>query len=188
MNMRETATRRYGSLTIALHWVMLVLIAAVYACIELHEVFPKGSEARAALKSWHFMLGLSVLLLIGVRIAARVLGTTPAIEPPLPAWQARAAWLGHGALYAFMIGMPILGWLTLSASGEVIPFFFNMQLPALIGTNKGLGELLEDIHKTIGTAGYYLIALHAAAALYHHYVRRDSTLVRMLPMLDRHGR
>ncbi len=187
MNMRETATRRYGSLTIALHWVMLVLIAAVYVCIELHEVFPKGSEARAALKTWPFMLGLCVLLLVGVRIAARVFGTTPSIEPPLSAWQARAARLGHGVLYAFMIGMPILGWLTLSASGEVIPFF-GMQLPALVETSKRLGDTIEDIHKTIGTAGYYLIALHAAAALYHHHVRRDSTLVRMLPMLDRHGR
>ncbi|MEO6030724.1 MAG: cytochrome b [Burkholderiaceae bacterium] len=185
--MRNTATLRYGSLSIALHWLMLALIAAVYACIELHDLFPKGSATRDAVKSWHFMLGLSVLLLVGVRLVVRWLGSTPSIEPPLSAWQSRAARAGHVVLYAFMIGMPIMGWLTLSASGKVIPFF-GAELPALIGVNKELGKSIKEIHETIGTAGFYLIGLHAAAALYHHYVRRDSTLVRMLPMLDRRER
>lgn len=84
------------------------------------------------------------------------------------------------ALYAFLIVMPVLGWLTLSAQGKVIPFF-ELDLPALIGPDKALGNSLEDIHETIGTIGYYLIGLHVAAALFHHYFLRDNTLLRMLP-------
>jgi cytochrome b561 len=76
--------------------------------------------------------------------------------------------------------MPILGWLTLSAKGKVIPFF-GLELPPLIGADKALARSLEDIHETIGTLGYYLIGLHAAAALFHHYITHDNTLWRMLP-------
>jgi cytochrome b561 len=79
--------------------------------------------------------------------------------------------------------MPILGWLTLGAQGKPIPFF-GLQLPALTAADKDLGHTLEGIHETIGTLGYYLIGLHAAAALFHHYWTRDNTLRRMLPQRD----
>ena len=59
--------------------------------------------------------------------------------------------------------------------------FFGMQLPLLIGVSKVLGKLFEAIHEFAGTAGYFLIGMHAAAALYHHYGARDDTLRRMLP-------
>jgi cytochrome b561 len=86
----------------------------------------------------------------------------------------------HVALYALMIGMPLAGWLMLSAAAKPIPLF-GLQLPALIGESKALADLIEEIHETGGTVGYYLIGLHAAAALFHHYVKRDNTLPRMLP-------
>lgn len=86
----------------------------------------------------------------------------------------------HFALYAWMIGMPLGGWLLLSASGKPIPFF-GLQLPALITESKGLADLLEEVHEAGGTVGYFLVGLHSAAALFHHYVSRDDTLVRMLP-------
>ena len=86
----------------------------------------------------------------------------------------------HLALYAFMIGMPLLGWLAVSAKGDPVAFY-GLQLPLLIGQDKGLSRSLKEVHEAIGTAGYFLIGLHAAAALLHHYVLRDNTLVRMLP-------
>ncbi len=180
MNWKNT-TDRYGALSIAMHWLMLALLVAVYACIELREFYPKGSDLREGLKTWHFMLGLSVLALIIVRLAIRFFtGATPRIQPVPAVWQQRSAALMHLALYAFLIVMPLLGWLTLSAKGKVIPFF-GLDLPALIGPDKTLADWLEDIHATIGTIGYYLVGLHAAAALFHHHVLRDNTLLRMLP-------
>jgi len=99
---------------------------------------------------------------------------------PALAWQRRLAGWVHLALYLLMIAMPLLGWLALSAAGKPIPFF-GLQLPALIGESKGIARLLKDIHETIGTIGYWLIGAHAGAALIHHYVMGDNTLVRMLP-------
>jgi cytochrome b561 len=172
---------RYGSLSIALHWLMLLLIAAACACIELRELFPKGSDPREALKTWHSMLGLCVFVLAWLRLAVHLSGPVPGIAPEPSRWVQLSAKLMHVALYVLMISLPLGGWLILSASGKPIPFF-GLQLPALVGENKDLADLFKKIHETGGTVGYFLIGLHAAAALYHHYVVRDDTLRRMLPL------
>ena len=178
---------RYGSLLIAMHWVTLLLLIAVYACIELREIFPKDSDPREALKRWHVMLGLVVFALLWLRLLLRLQGPAPRIEPPIGLWQQRlAAWM-HVALYLFLFVMPLLGWLVLSGKGKPIPFF-GLELPALIGPDKQLAHTLEEIHETVGTLGYYLIGVHAAAALAHHYILDDNTLLRILPRRRKAGR
>jgi cytochrome b561 len=83
MNWRNTEGR-YGSLSIGLHWGMLLLLAAVYACMELRGNFPKGSGIREGLKTWHFMLGLFVLVLVTVRLTVRFMGTLPGAQADSP--------------------------------------------------------------------------------------------------------
>ena len=75
---QRTEPGRYSTASIVLHWAMLILIVAVYASIELREYFPKGSGPRDALKMWHFMLGLSVFVLVWLRIK-RDASTPPAV-------------------------------------------------------------------------------------------------------------
>ena len=176
----KNTTDRYGSLSIAMHWLMLLLLVAVYACIELRGVYPKGSDPREAMKQWHFMLGLAVFALVWLRLALRMMGASPRIQPPIGAWQHRLSVVVHLALYAFMVAMQLLGWLLLSAEGKPVPFF-GFELPALTGTDPALADAIGELHETIGIAGYYLVGLHAAAAQFHHYVLRDNTLLRMLP-------
>jgi cytochrome b561 len=169
----------YGWLSISLHWLTLLLIVAVYATMEFKTIFPKGSPSREAMAIWHYTLGLSVLFVAWLRLLMRFTGSDPAIEPALPAWQAVSAKVMHCALYALMIGAPLLGWVTLSAKGTPVPFF-GAELPALIGKSEELAKWYKEIHETAATVGYFLIGLHAAAALYHDYVRRDNTLRLML--------
>ena len=156
---------------------------AVYACTELREIFPKGSDPREAMKTWHFMLGLSVFVLVWLRLGLRLLQPTPIIEPRPVAWQQYLAKVVHGALYALMIAMPIAGWMILSAEGDAVPFF-GMELPPLTAPDKAAAESLEDLHELGGKIGYALVGLHALAALFHHYVQKDNTLRRMLPGRD----
>lgn len=175
----DKITQRYGMASITLHWLMLLLIVAVYAAIELRGYYPRGSAPRDAMKMWHFMLGLSVFGLVWLRILARLLTPSPA---PLdePNWRKLIAKATHLALYALMIGMPLAGWLILSAEGETIPFF-GLELPALTAPNKALAENVQEFHELGGTIGYWLIGLHALASLFHHYVLKDRLLFRMLP-------
>jgi cytochrome b561 len=175
-----TTSARYGSVSIALHWLTLAVLIGVYTCINLTDLYPRGSDMRTLLKTWHFMLGLSVLLLVVVRLFARAWGITPPITPELPQWQSQLAGAIHLALYGLMLVMPLLGWWLLSAEGKPIPFF-GWQLPALVLENQDLADRVKDVHETIGSTGYFLIGAHALAALYHHYVVNDNTLLRMLP-------
>ena len=179
--MTMTAPRpRYSTLSISLHWLMLILLVAVYACMNLREFYPKGSDIREGLKAWHFMLGLSVFLLVLVRIVARLAGGAPPITPQPPAWQTILAKVTHLASYALLLGMPIAGWVILSASGKAIPFF-GLELPALVGPDKALAEQVKELHETTATVGYFLVGLHAVAALFHHYLVKDDTFRRMMP-------
>ena len=145
-----TPLPRYGRLSIALHWLMLLLIAAVYATIELKGNFAKGSEPRELLKHWHFMLGMTVFALVWLRLIARWLHPAPRSLAGA-GWEQAPAKLLHLALYALM------------------------------GADKALAGDFKELHETLAVAGYWLIGLHAAAALFHQYVRRDGTLLRMLP-------
>lgn len=159
---------------------MALLLVAVYACIELRVFFPRGSDPREALKTWHFMLGMSIFFLVFIRIAIRHIGTTPAIEPSPPKSQQLISKLMHLVLYLFMIGMPLAGWMMFSALGKPVPFF-GLELPPLISVNRPLGASIREWHEIVGQVGYYLIGIHAAASLFHHYFVRDNTLKRILP-------
>jgi superoxide oxidase len=174
----SAALKQYPRALIALHWLTLLLLAAAYACIELRGNFPRGSAIRDGLKEWHYALGLLVFALLWLRVVLRWRGPLP--TPESSGWQRSLAAGMHGLLYLFMAAMPLLGWALLSAEGK-LPDWFGMTLPALLAPEPTLAERLEEWHETLGTAGYWLIGLHAAAGLFHHYWLRDSTLRRMLP-------
>ena len=173
----KNTEERYGSLSIGLHWLTLILIVLVYCTMEFRGVFPKGTPERDLMKQAHFIIGLSIFALTFLRIAARAIAPAPRIVPAIPQWQAIPAKLVHLALYALMLGAPLAGWLILSGEAKPIP----LGLPALIEKNHSLAETVEHYHVLAAEIGYWLIGLHAAAAIFHKHVVKDNTLERMLP-------
>lgn len=169
---------RYPRAIVILHWLMLLQLIVVYGFIELREIFPKGTEPRELMKEVHYMLGLTVLALVIARLYFKAKSSRPVIQPEPTRMIQILSKTMHFVLYALMIGMPIAGWLMLSAAGKPIPFF-GLELPSLIAKNKELADTIKELHKTAGSAGYFLIAAHALAGLYHHYIVRDNTLKRI---------
>lgn len=174
------APARYSLPSIILHWLTVLLIAAAYATIELREFFPRGGDVREALKAWHYAIGLSIFFLVWLRLLLRLMLPSPDGTRTRPRWQSLASGFVHLALYALMIAMPLLGWLTLSAEGDPV-VWLGLELPPLAGPDEALAERAEELHEAIGKVGYFLIGVHAAAALLHHYLLRDGVLARMLP-------
>lgn len=171
----------YGWLSLSLHWLMLVLLAAAYATMEFKGVFAKGSPGREAMAFWHYSLGMAVFGLVWLRLAVRLVGGTPEVAPPMPAWQGRMAHIAQGLLYLLMAALPLLGWLALSAKGGPVPLF-GLELPLLLlDENRALSKTFKNLHEIGATVGYVVVGVHAAAALLHHYVLRDNTLRLMLP-------
>ncbi|WP_340676760.1 cytochrome b [Paraglaciecola sp.] len=173
---------RYAAISVWLHWLMVLLFIGVYATIELRVQFPKGSADRDLIKTAHYLLGLSIFILVWLRIMARLITATPDRENygKYQVFASKAAFIG---LYALMIVMPILGYLTVSGEGHTI-HIFSWSLPVLIEPNKDLAHDFQEIHETIGTIGYFLIGLHTLAALAHHFIKKDDTLKRMLKFKD----
>ncbi|MBV4458012.1 cytochrome b [Pseudomonas sp. COR58] len=180
---RDTGVNRYGKLSITLHWLMLALFVGVYACIELKGFMPRGSAARGGLMGLHGAFGASIFVLVWLRLFGR-LTPRPPITPAPPAWQTGVSHLMHLALYVLMIATPVLAWLMLAAGDKPFPYF-GFHLPAPVAVDPDLAKQLKHWHELLGSAGYWLIGLHAAAGLFHHYWVGDDTLDRMLGGRDR---
>lgn len=172
---------RYARLSMSLHWLMLALFVGVYACIELKGLAPRGSTLRSLLSGLHGMFGLSIFALVWLRLLGRLMYQAPPITPAPRTWQLGMAHLVHGLLYALMIATPVLAWLMLAAGGKPVPYF-GFFLPAPVSVDPDLARQTKGWHEWAGNLGYWLIGVHAAAGLFHHYLVRDNTLRRMLPL------
>lgn len=172
------ATRR-PALLIFLHWLTLILVTLLVAIIFVREGFEEKA-VRTLLLNLHRSLGLSVALLtvgrLAVRLASRPL--LPTAEMSLPARLLASA--THLLLYAAMIGLPLIGWALSSANGKPVSFF-GLGLPPLVEQDEDRGDDLAEYHEEGAWLFLGLIGIHAAAALFHHYVQRDNVLRAMLP-------
>lgn len=175
---------RWGVVSQALHWATLVLLVWI-AWLGLGMVDMPNTPAKIGTYALHKSLGLTLLALVAVRLAWRLHAGAPPPVAGTPRWQARIASLTHVALYGLMFAMPLSGWLFNSASGYPLQWFKWFNLPPLSGRDNTLAELAATLHEYGFWLLVTLVALHAAAALYHHVAQRDDTLTRMLPALPR---
>lgn len=178
----SASQQSYSRWMVGLHWLTVLLMIAIYASIEFRGIFEKGTAERDLIKEVHFVLGLSLWFMTLLRLVVRRFSIVPAIEPAPSAMVMKLSGLMHLALYGFLLLMPLLGWLMLSAGDKVIPFW-SFQLPALVGPDPDLAASIKEIHEWLGTAGYVLIAAHTLGALAHHYRFKDNSLKRMLLVL-----
>jgi cytochrome b561 len=172
---------RWGPVSQALHWlIVLMILGLAIAGLTMGELpkTPKYFWVYTAHKS----MGLTVLALVLVRIGWRLYAGAPAAVAGTPRWQERIANVTHWLLYALILAMPVSGWLYDSASG-LRPFrwFGLFDVPKLTAPNDTLRDASHAAHEWLFWVLVALVALHAAAAFYHHLFLRDATLTRMLP-------
>jgi cytochrome b561 len=177
---RPMSSERYGAITQLSHWVTVLLVGAAYV------LSPGGSETRVysaaadAARQWHESVGLVLFAVVLLRMVWRLFSVTP--QPaPAAAWMKASAKAVQWALYALLLAIPLTAiagaWLeahplTILGIGNIRP----MLAPA-----HDFGASLAYIHTILGNVIIWLAGLHAAAALFHHYMLRDATLRSMLP-------
>ena len=186
MTLKNTADR-WGPVSQAFHWLIMLLILGL-AIVGL----TMGELPRTPKYFWvypaHNSFGITVLALVIARLAWRLYAGKPAPVPGTPTWQERIANVTHWLLYALILAMPISGWLYDSASG-LRPFrwFGLAEVPKLSPPHEALADAMHETHELLFWVLIALVIGHAGAALYHHFVRRDATLARMLPRRWRAG-
>jgi cytochrome b561 len=171
---------RYDRVLMAVHWLTLLLIAAVYGAVwASHAV--GNREQSALLVQLHRSMGLTILALTLFRLAWRWVARIPPLPAELPLFQKLAARVTEYALYVLLLFQPALGLVNTNARGRRVDFWFLGELPPVIGPDKVLAKQAMAAHELVAYLLVALVALHAAAALFHHFVRRDNVLKAMLP-------
>jgi cytochrome b561 len=178
MPARSTATS-WGAVARLFHWGMLLLIICSVAIGFYMTDLPLGPN-KLKIYALHKSFGLTLLGLAALRLLWRLGERRPAL-PPMPAWQQRAALATHVLLYALLFAIPLSGWLYNSVAGFPLQWFQLVNLPALTAADPSLKALAKQAHVTGVIALISIVLVHAAAALKHHFVDRDSTLRAMLP-------
>lgn len=173
---------QYSALAKFFHWTTVPLMAVALAT-GLTIRFMKD-DAKFSFYALHESLGLIILGLAVARLAWRRLSRPPALPDHVPARLQTVAHAVHHALYAALIIQPLLGFLTTNAYGfpqqGATAFLGFIDLPKFMEAWEGLARVLHWAHSLIGWALPFLIAAHVAGAIWHHALRKDGTLLRML--------
>lgn len=170
---------QYDAVTKGLHWLMALLIIGLWGVGLAMEEMPKG-DLRSQVIGLHKALGVVVLALVVLRLAWRATHAAPPLPDTMPAIEKLGAKLGHWALYALMIAIPIDGILMSQAGGRAVNVF-GLTLPTFIEKNDALKSLFGDGHEVMAWVLAAVLVVHVAAALRHHVVFKDDVLRRMLP-------
>ncbi len=170
----------YGLITIILHWVCAPLIIFLFGL----GVYMRGLDYYSP---WyhrgpelHIALGLLVFALMLLRLLWRKSSTEPDTIPTISKSNLLAAKIVKILLYLGVFTICISGYLITTAEGSGAAFFELFSVPSIVELSANNVDLMGAIHKYCAWGLMGIVALHAAAALFHHFIKRDKTLVRML--------
>ena len=175
------SARGYGAIAQVLHWLTVVLVVVAWTLGTFDDVLSRG-PARAAGLLVHISAGLAILALLAARLPWRMVDPPPAPEPTaLGAWADRAGGYAHYALYVLLAAVAVSGIVLQFARGDALPLFGLGEIPSPWTADRRFARSVKEVHEFFATALVVLAVVHAGAALVHHWLFRDRTLVRMLP-------
>ena len=178
--MLRNSTTAWGSIAKSFHWVLaaLVIFSIGYGWWMTHLAVRAG---RLSLYGFHSSLSYDLLFLLVLRLVWRAIDPAPLLPRNTLHWERRAAYASHLLLYVLMLAVCISGWLMLGAFSRPInaTLFGMIPVPTLTTPDRPLHDLLEDIHRILSYALLALIVVHVAAALRHHFIKRNDVLRRM---------
>ena len=180
MDTQVDSSTSYDGVMRAIHWTTLALVAGAFAAVWIADPALVGPYVRPVIQV-HRSLGLTVAALTIFRLAWRWRARIPPLPGDLPMVQKIAARAAEGVLYVLLVAQPVIGLLYTNAYGLRVNLYFLGELPALIGRDRPLAAQLGNVHFFLGYSLLVLIGLHSAAALFHHFIRRDDVLNAMLP-------
>lgn len=177
---RSTSPAEWSGAFKLFHWTTVVLMLGLFALGWVAVAYPL-SPMKLALFKWHKSLGLLILGWVLIWLAWRGTHLAPALPVRTPRYERWATHLAHAALYALMLAMSISGWVINSAADFPMKWFGLFRVPQITSPDKGVQDAASLTHLVLFWALLAVLVVHIAAALHHHFVRRDDILLRMVP-------
>jgi cytochrome b561 len=175
-----TRTDHYPATSKLLHWLIAICVLTTAPVAIAMTRVDKG-PTQDALYNFHKSLGVTILILMILRLLNRIVAGAPIAHPGIEPWQKTASATVHTSFYALLLAMPIVGYIANSAYGAPTPFFGLFNIPPIVGENESLATQLFTLHRWVGYLLIVIVLVHVSAALYHTFIRRDEVLKRMLP-------
>lgn len=171
---------RYSGVTMTLHWLIALAVAANFIIPETLEGLPHEEFMDAM--SPHKALGLIIFALVVLRLAWRLVRTPPPLPSSLKPWERALAKVTHTLFYVILLAMPVVGYVGNSYDGSDVNVFGLFTVPRLpVPADDAFAHKLFHLHGTVGTLLLVLIGLHVLGALKHQFIDRNGDLYRMLP-------
>jgi len=164
----------------ALHWIVAAMVLGLFAHGLWMEDIP---DNQAQFQIWlHSAVGISLLVIAALAFLWWLFNAVPAEPPGTPEWQKRASRIAHWTIYALIFAVALSGWALNGSLREPVgvDLFGVIGMPQLTAPGSGAHEFLEEAHEILANVLIAVVAVHVAAALYHHFVLRDAVLLRML--------
>jgi cytochrome b561 len=171
----------YASSQKAIHWAVFLLVIGLYGLTYVVDLFPRGDPGRALVWWLHISFGMLLFALVVVRVGLRLTLGTPGLPVEMSQLERWVAKIVHLLLYALLVAIPILGILLTWYRGDALSFFGLFTIPAPVSPDRATAGFIKQLHSLCANLILILAGLHAAAALWHHFIRRDDVLKRMLP-------
>lgn len=186
--MGRSIEQRYGDVAVIFHWLIALLIIGLLAIGKYMGSLDENDPIRYALTQWHKSFGITVLLLSVLRLLWRFTHKPPPELDSIPGWQQKAASGAHALLYILIIAIPMTGWIMVSASPlNLDTVLFNViewpHLPpfASLENREEIAHAFHEYHELAANLLILILLAHIGAALKHHWVDKDATLLRMMP-------
>lgn len=177
--MIRNSEQGYGVIAIAIHWIMALAIFFLFGLglymVELtyYDTWYKGSL------DLHKSIGITLFAFWILRLVWRWTNVEPTPEPG-QRWEHFAAHAAHIVLYLLMLALMITGYLISTATGAGIELFGLFDIPALPWAFENQEDTMGYVHWLLAWGLMGVVAVHAMAAMKHHYINKDNTLIRML--------
>jgi len=172
--------KEYSTGAKSFHWLTVALLGAQFVIGWIMPAVRYITQPQGLI-SLHFSLGIVILAVTAARLLWRAGFGVPAPEASLPRWQHQAAQALHAVVYLLLFALVFSGWAYASSHGTAVTFFGFATVPAIFANGSSIGTAIGELHSTLGWILLVALGLHVAAALYHHFWRRDRVLLRMLP-------
>jgi cytochrome b561 len=164
-----------------LHWALFALVVVLYGLTYGEDLLPRGDPTVDVIWRLHISFGLLLAGFVLWRVVLRGVRGTPDLPDGMSTPERAAARIGHLVLYALLIAIPVLGILLTWFRADALSFFGIFTVPAPFPPDQSTARTIRELHSLCANGILIAAGLHASAALYHHFIRRDAILTRMLP-------
>ena len=168
----------YGAVAKSFHWLLFLMLTFMIVMGNYLASLPKGTEKLQA-AGMHKSFGLLVLALVLMRLGWRLINVLPKDPEGTPAMQSLMAHAMHWVLYALMFAQPLSGIMMSQAADVPVSFFGLFEFPVFLAKNPELAQFFKGVHGTVWILLVLAVIGHAAAALHHHFIRKDDVLKQM---------